>query len=68
MLLVQTSGMLYQPAEARDVFDHALKFDSNNAEAMIGWAENDSMARDDHRIEGRATELLKRAVQMHPDS
>lgn len=68
MLLAQTSSMLRQPAEARDAFDHALKLAPNNAEAMIGWAENDSMTRSDHRIEGRALELLKRAVQLHPDS
>jgi cytochrome c-type biogenesis protein CcmH len=68
MLLAQTSSMLRQPGEARDAFDHALKLAPNNAEAMIGWAENDSMTRNDHRIEGRALELLKRAVQLHPDS
>jgi cytochrome c-type biogenesis protein CcmH len=68
MLLAQTSSMLRQPGEARDAFDHALKLAPNNAEAMIGWAENDSMTRNDHRIEGRAQELLKRAVQLHPDS
>lgn len=68
MLLAQTSSMLRQPADARDAFDHALKLAPNNAEAMIGWAENDSMTRSDHRIEGRALELLKRAVQLHPDS
>ena len=68
MLLAQTSSMLRQPAEARDAFDHALKLAPNNAEAMIGWAENDSMMRDDHLIEGRALDLLKRAVQLHPDS
>lgn len=68
MLLAQTSGMLHQPADARDAFDHALKLDPNNAEAMIGWAENDSMTRGDHLIDGRALDLLKRAVQLHPDS
>ena len=68
MLLAQTSSMLRQPADARDAFDHALKLAPNNAEAMIGWAENDSMTRSDHRIGGRALELLKRAVQLHPDS
>jgi cytochrome c-type biogenesis protein CcmH len=68
MLLAQTSSMLRQPAEARDAFDQVLKLAPNNAEAMVGWAENDSMTRSDHRIEGRALELLKRAVQLHPDS
>jgi len=68
MLLAQTSSMLRQPAEARDAFDQVLRLAPNNAEAMVGWAENDSMTRNDHRIEGRALELLKRAVQLHPDS
>ena len=68
MLLAQTSSMLRQPAEARDAFDQVLKLAPNNAEAMVGWAENDSMTRSDHRIEGRALGLLKRAVQLHPDS
>lgn len=68
MLLAQTSSMLRQPAEARDAFDQVLRLAPNNAEAMVGWAENDSMMRSDHLIEGRARELLKRAVQLHPDS
>lgn len=68
MLLAQTSSMLHQPADARDAFDHALKLSPNSAEAMIGWAENDSMTRADHRIDGRARELLQRAVKLQPDS
>ncbi|MEO5830590.1 MAG: hypothetical protein ABIQ36_08475 [Rhodanobacter sp.] len=68
MLLAQTSSMLRQPAAARDAFEHALKLAPNNAEAMIGWAENDSMTRADHRIEGRARDLLTQAVKLHPDS
>lgn len=68
MLLAQTSTMLHHPAEARDAYDHALKLAPNNAEAMVGWAESDSMQRPDHMIEGRALDLLKRAVLMHPDS
>lgn len=68
MLLAQTSSMLQQPGEARDAFDQVLRLAPNNAEAMVGWAENDSMTRSDHLIEGRALELLKRAVQLHPDS
>jgi cytochrome c-type biogenesis protein CcmH len=68
MLLAQTSAMQHDAAAARDAYDHVLALDANNAEAMVGWAENDSIARSDHRIEGRALDLLKRAVQMHPDS
>jgi cytochrome c-type biogenesis protein CcmH len=68
MLLAQTSTMQHDPKAARDAFDHALKLDANNAEAMIGWAENDSMLRDKHLVEGRALALLKRAVLLHPDS
>ncbi len=68
MLLAQTSAMQHDAATARDAYDHVLALDANNAEAMVGWAENDSISRSDHLIEGRALELLKRAVQMHPDS
>lgn len=68
MLLAQTSAMMRQPGDARDAWDHVLKLDANNAEAMVGWAESDSMLRADHRIDGRARELLQRAVKQHPDN
>ncbi len=68
MMLAQTSTMLRNPNDARDAFDHALKLAPNNADAMVGWAEADSMLRPDHMLEGRALELLKRAVQLQPDS
>ena len=68
MLLAQTSSMQRDPAAARDAYDHVLKLDANNAEAMVGWAESDSMTRNDHMIEGRALDLLKRAVALHPDT
>jgi cytochrome c-type biogenesis protein CcmH len=68
MLLAQSSAMLHQSADARDAYDHVLKLDANNAEAMVGWAESDSMLRDDHQIDGRALDLLKRAVALHPDN
>ncbi len=68
MLLAQTSTMLRQPRDARDAYEHVLKLDANNAGAMVGWAENDSMLREDHMIEGRARELLQRAVQLQPDN
>ena len=68
MLLAQTSAMMRQPGDARDAWDHVLKLDANNAEAMVGWAESDSMLRDDHKIDGRARELLQRAVKQHPDN
>ena len=68
MLLAQTSAMMRQPGDARDAWDHVLKLDANNAEAMVGWAESDSMLRADHRIDGRALELLQRAVKQHPDN
>jgi cytochrome c-type biogenesis protein CcmH len=68
MLLAQTQAVQRDPAAARDAYDHVLTLDANNAEAMVGWAENDSMTRGDHMIEGRALDLLKRAVLLHPDS
>ncbi len=68
MLLAQTSAMQHDPIAARDAYDHVLKLAPNNAEAMVGWAENDSVSRSDHMIEGRALDLLKHAVLLHPDS
>ncbi|QNK00801.1 tetratricopeptide repeat protein [Dyella telluris] len=68
MLLGQTYSVMHRAAEARDAYDHALKLDADNAVAMVGWAEADSLLRDDHRIEGRAQELLERAVKIDPQS
>lgn len=68
LLLAQTSALQHKPADARDAYGHALKLDPNNADAMVGWAENDSVLRSDHMIEGRALTLLKRAVLLQPDS
>lgn len=68
MLLGQTYSVMHRTAEARDAYDHALKLDADYAVAMVGWAEADSLLRDDHRIEGRAQELLERAVKIDPQS
>jgi len=68
MLLAQSSSMQHDPAAARDAYDHVLKLAPNNAEAMVGWAESDSTMHSDHLIEGRALQLLKRAVLLQPDS
>lgn len=68
MLLAQAAGAMQQPAVARDAYDHVLKLAPDNTAAMVDWAEADSMARSDHRIQGRARELLQRAVQQQPDS
>ena len=68
LVLAQTSTMLQQPSDARDAYEHVLKLEPTNAEAMVGWAESDSMLRTDHMIEGRARDLLQRAVQQHPDN
>ncbi|MDE2157233.1 MAG: hypothetical protein KGJ32_15315 [Xanthomonadaceae bacterium] len=68
MLLAQTSTMLHNSAEARDAYDHILKLDANNPDAMVGWAETDALASKDHVIDDRARELLKHAVLLQPDS
>ncbi|MFC4526434.1 tetratricopeptide repeat protein [Dyella halodurans] len=68
MLLAQTYGAMRRPADARDAYDQALRLDPNNSVAMVGWAEADSLARQDHRIEGRSLELLERAVKLDPQS
>ncbi|UGB39489.1 tetratricopeptide repeat protein [Frateuria soli] len=66
MLLAQTEAALHQNAQAREAYGQALRLDPKNTAAMVGWAEADSMARDDHRIEGRALDLLKQAVAADP--
>lgn len=68
LLLAQTYTVMRQPAAARDAYDRAMGLDGNNSAAMVGWAETDSMLRDDHRIEGRALDLLERAVKLDPQS
>jgi cytochrome c-type biogenesis protein CcmH len=68
MLLGQAYGMGKQPAEARDAYDHVLRLLPDNTAAMVGWAEADSLARDDHRIDGRAYELLERAAKLEPEN
>jgi cytochrome c-type biogenesis protein CcmH len=66
LLLAQTEAALHQNTQARDAYDQALRLDPHNAAAMVGWAEADSIARHDHRIDGRALDLLKQAVQADP--
>jgi cytochrome c-type biogenesis protein CcmH len=68
LLLGQTFGMLKQPVDARDAYDGALKAAPDNTVAMVGWAEADSLASQDHRIDGRARDLLLRAVQIDPQN
>lgn len=68
LLLAQTSTMRHDAETARDAYDHVLKLSPNQVEAMIGWAESDSMLSQNHQIDGRAFELLKRAVLLQPDS
>jgi cytochrome c-type biogenesis protein CcmH len=68
LLLGQTFTALKQPTDARDAYDGALKADPANGAAMVGWAEADSLVRDDHRIEGRALDLLKAAVAANPQN
>ncbi|HET6804524.1 MAG TPA: hypothetical protein VFH59_03665 [Frateuria sp.] len=68
LLLAQTESTLHHNVQARDAYDQSLRLDPKNGAAMVGWAEADSMIRDDHRIEGRALELLRQAVQADPSN
>ena len=68
MLLAQTTATLGQNAEARDAYDQLLRLLPNDPLPMAGWAEADSMVRPDHRIDGRARELLLQAIQLAPDN
>lgn len=67
-LLAQATTALKQPGQAREAWGHVLKITPDDVAAMVGWAETDSMARGDHRIDGRALDLLHRALELQPDS
>ncbi|WP_049622543.1 tetratricopeptide repeat protein [Frateuria defendens] len=66
LLLAQTRGAMGRPDEAREAFDRVLKLDANNTAAMVGWAEADAQLQAEHRVQGRARELLQRAVEIDP--
>jgi cytochrome c-type biogenesis protein CcmH len=68
VLLAQAETEMQHPDEARDAFDHILQLTPNDTTAMVGWAEADAAARPDHRIEGRARDLLEQAVKLEPDN
>lgn len=68
MLLGQTYSVMHRAADARQAYEQAMHIDVDNSVAMVGWAEADSLLREDHRIEGRAQELLERAVKLDPQS
>ncbi len=68
MLLGQTYSVMHRAADAKQAYEQAMRIDADNSVAMVGWAEADSLLRDDHRIEGRAQELLERAVKIDPQS
>jgi len=68
LLLAQTTTAMHQPDAARDAYDHVLKLDAGNTEAMVGWAEADSMLQATHMIDERARQLLKQAVDKQPDN
>lgn len=67
-VLAQATMALKQPEEARDAWDHVLKLAPDTIAAMQGWAEADMAARPDHLLEGRALDLVHRALELHPDS
>lgn len=68
MLLAQTDAAMAKPQGARDAYDQALRIDPNNAAAMVGWAEADSLLQPDHRIDGKALKLLEHAALLQPDN
>jgi len=68
LLLAQTTTAMHQPSDARDAYDHVLKLDAGNTDAMVGWAEADSMLQASHLIGERARALLKQAVDKQPDN
>nr|WP_239556745.1 tetratricopeptide repeat protein [Dyella flava] len=67
-LLAQADMQMQKPDEARDAFDHVLKLTPNDTTAMVGWAEANAAARDDHAIQGRARDLLLQALKLEPNN
>lgn len=68
MLLAQTTMAMGRPTEARDAYGELLRLAPDDPVALVGWAEADSMAREDHRIEGTSLKRLERAVALQPDN
>jgi cytochrome c-type biogenesis protein CcmH len=68
ILLAQAETEMQQPDQARDAYDHVLQLTPNDTNAMVGWAEADAASRPDHRIDGRARDLLLQAVKLAPDN
>jgi cytochrome c-type biogenesis protein CcmH len=59
---------MQKPEDARDAFDHVLQLTPNDTSAMVGWAEADAAAHDNHAIQGRARDLLEQAVKLEPNN
>jgi cytochrome c-type biogenesis protein CcmH len=67
-LLAQANMEMQKPEQARDAFDHVLTLTPNDTAAMVGWAEADAAARENHSIQGRARDLLQQAVKLEPNN
>jgi cytochrome c-type biogenesis protein CcmH len=67
-LLAQADMEMQKPEDARDAFDHMLQLTPNDTSAMVGWAEADAAAHDNHAIQGRARDLLQQAVKLEPNN
>jgi cytochrome c-type biogenesis protein CcmH len=67
-LLAQANMEMQKPDQARDAFDHVLKLTPNDTTAMVGWAEADASASENHWIQGRARDLLEQAVKLEPNN
>lgn len=68
LLLAQTTTAMHQPEQARDAYEHALKIDAGNTDAMVGWAESDTVLQPDHVIGPHARDLLQQAVSKQADN
>ena len=68
MLLAQADMEMQQPEEARDAYGQILKQSPDNTTALVGWAQADSTAHEDHHISDRARDLIERAIKLEPDN
>ncbi|QAU23942.1 hypothetical protein EO087_08015 [Dyella sp. M7H15-1] len=67
-LLAQTDMDMQKPEQARDAFDHVLKLAPNDTAAMVGWAQASAAASENHSLQGRARDLLVRAIKLEPNN
>lgn len=66
MLLGRAYGAMQRHDEALAALGKALQLKPDDVDIMVAYAEADSLSRPDHRIDGRARDLLQKALASDP--